>query len=705
MPSPLDEPIQFLKGVGPARAADFARLGIETLRDLLLTFPRDLSDRRNIITIADAKDGMEAVLFVRVLDARQKSLRKGRVHTITTVLGTDETGEVEVVWFNSPWIMDTFAGGQVLLFGKVKREGRRVQMSHPQYEFVGEGGGAADAMHMGRIVPIYPCTGKLNQSVWRRVMKHALEVGASSIPESLPEAVRSSRGFMGRAEAVSAMHFPPDEATGQAAHARLLYEEAFLLQLGIALRRRHALHDHPGRAFRISPEVERRIVKLLAFRLTKGQRRCVEEIFGDMRAPRPMHRLLQGDVGSGKTVVAFFAMLAAVAERTQVCCMAPTTLLARQHAASIRAMLANSNRASVRVVLLAGGLGTGDRARIRAEIASGAADIVIATHAAISADIAFHDLGLVVIDEQHKFGVHQRAALMAKGVQPDTLVMTATPIPRSLALTVYGDLDVSILDDMPPGRMPVRTSVVGSGRKGDVWAFFRKEVHAGRQGYVVSPLLEESETLAIESATEAYESLGAVGGGLSGCRLGLLHGKMGKDEQDAVMERFRRREIDVLVCTVVVEVGVDVPNATLMAVLHAERFGLAQLHQLRGRVGRGSAQGHCILLNEARTEEAQRRLAVLERTGNGFEIAEADLSIRGPGEFLGTRQHGLPPMKLVDIVRDFAILEEARWEARALLETDPALKSYPVLRDELQRMMARHGSALDGGSGMPEPQA
>lgn len=702
MPSPLDESIQFLKGVGPARAADFSRLGIETLRDLLLTFPRDLSDRRNIITIADAMDGMEAVLFVRVLDARQKTLRSGRLHSITTVLGTDDTGEVEVVWFNSPWIMDTFAGGQVLLFGKVKREGRRVQMSHPQYEFVGEAGQAGDAMHMGRIVPIYPCTGTLNQSVWRRVMKHALEVGVEAFAESLPTSIRGPRHFMGRAEAIRAMHFPPDAETGQAARARLLYEEAFLLQLGIAMRRRHALFDHPGRAFRISPEVERRIVKLLTFRLTKGQRRCVQEIFDDMRASRPMHRLLQGDVGSGKTVVAFFAMLAAVAERTQVCCMAPTTLLARQHAASIRAMLANSNRASVRVVLLAGGLGAGDRARIKAEIASGAADIIIATHAAISGDIVFHDLGLVVIDEQHKFGVHQRGALMAKGMQPDTLVMTATPIPRSLALTVYGDLDVSILDDMPPGRIPVKTSVVGPERKDEVWSFFRREVRAGRQGFVVSPLLEESGTLALQSATEAFEALGAEG--LAGCRLGLLHGKMRKDEQDAVMERFRKREMDVLVCTVVVEVGVDVPNATLMAVLHAERFGLAQLHQLRGRVGRGSAQGHCILINEARTEEAQRRLAVLARTTNGFEIAEEDLSIRGPGEFLGTRQHGVPVMKLVDIVRDFAILEETRQEARALLETDPTLKAYPVLRDELKRMMARHESASDGGSGMPAPQ-
>lgn len=702
MPSLLDESIQFLKGVGPARAADFARLGILTLRDLLHTYPRDLSDRRNIIPIADARDGMDAVLSVRVLDARQKTLRGGRVHTITTVLGTDDTGEVEAVWFNSPWILDAFDGGEVLLFGKVKREGRRVRMQHPQYEFVSGVRGANNALHMGRIVPIYPCTGKLNQSVWRRVMTHALEVGAPLLAESLPDSLRVARGLMGRAAAVRAMHFPPDAETGQAARARLLYEEAFLLQLAIAVRRRHALHDHPGRAFRIPPEVQRRIVKLLTFRLTKGQLRCVQEIFDDMRASRPMHRLLQGDVGSGKTVVAFFAMLAAVAERAQVCCMAPTTLLARQHAASIRAMLANSDRASVRVVLLAGGLGAGDRARIKAEIASGAADIIIATHAAISGDIVFHDLGLVVIDEQHKFGVHQRGALMAKGGRPDTLVMTATPIPRSLALTVYGDLDVSILNDMPPGRMPVKTSVVGPERKGDVWSFFRREVRAGRQGYVVSPLLEGSETLDVESATEAYASLGVEG--LSDCRLGLLHGKMRKEEQDGVMERFRSGGIDVLVCTVVVEVGVDVPNATLMAVLHAERFGLAQLHQLRGRVGRGAAQGHCILVNEARTEEAQRRLAVLARTTDGFEIAEEDLAIRGPGEFLGTRQHGLPDMKLVDIVRDFAILKEARQEARAVLEADPALKAHPVLREEWRRLMARHGAAPEGGSGVPEPQ-
>ncbi len=640
---------------------------------------------------------------------RQRRLAGGR--TMLSVECADDTGVMEAVWWNAPWVrekLERHAGEPLLVFGKVKRFRGAVQMDNPQFEAAG--GDAAESLNLGRIGPIYPCTGTLTQTVWRKAMAAALDGAAGQLAERYPADYLARRGLPGLGDAVRAMHFPPDRAARDRARGRLAWDEALLMQLAVLAARRHRLADRPGRSFAMTPELDARIRRLFPFRLTAAQNRAVDEIAADMRAPTPMHRLLQGDVGSGKTAVALYAMLAAVANRTQAVVMAPTGLLARQHDATIRRFLENSPSARVEVALLAGGQKDRERRAVLERLKHGAVDILCATHAAVQDRVAFRDLGLVVIDEQHKFGVRQRAALLDKGVRPDTLVMTATPIPRSLALTVYGDLDVSVIGELPPGRQGVRTTIAPRAREDDVWRFVRAELGRGRQAFVVSPRLEPSDEdpendaegaggakggglfaapgaggggPRIQSAVDAYEDLRRRG--LAGYRLGLMHGKMKRPDQEALMEEVRACRLDALVSTVVIEVGVDVPNASVMVVLHAERFGLAQLHQLRGRVGRGVEEGHFVLMSDSRGEEALRRLGVLAQTSDGFKIAEADLRIRGPGQFFGVRQHGLAEMKLLDLAEDMDLLVDARDEAKRLLDRDPGLEapSHAALRRAL----------------------
>lgn len=716
MPPALKDDLQFLKGVGPARADDFSRLGIHSVRDLLFTFPRDIADRSNVSSIAGAPDEGEAVFIATVTEFEERKPRGGRLRSIVRACLSDGTGEMEAVWFNAPWVLEKLHDATLLIYGKVKKEHGRVKLDHPQFEVMSApsevpalpaglsrtgaaaatgaaraAGGthtapvAGGSLNAGRIVPVYPCTGALTQNVWRKVMDSALRQTLPLLPELYPPDYMRERQYLPRAEAVRNMHFPESEEARQAAWQRLAHDECLLMQLAICARRRSFENELPSRKFNFSPELHRRIRSLFPFRMTAAQERVVSEIVKDMQRPVPMHRLLQGDVGSGKTAVAIYAMLAAVAGGAQVCLMAPTGLLARQHFDTLTAFLANSTRSKVRVRLLISGLKKNEREILKGDLASKGTDILIATHAALQKDMQFADLGLVIIDEQHKFGVDQRTMLVQKGIRPDTLIMTATPIPRSLALTVYGDLDVSVIDELPPGRKPVKTSVPAPQMEGKVWDFVRTELVKGRQAYVVSPLLEENEELDLTSAKEAFLRLQNIE--FARFKVGLMHGKMTRDEQHEVMSAFRERRIDLLVSTVVIEVGVDVPNANTMVVLHAERFGLAQLHQLRGRIGRGQERGHFILLSEAKTEEARRRLLVLSATSDGFKIAEEDLRMRGPGEFLGTKQHGLPELKLVDIARDMNMILQARQEALELLPELPNPR-FSELCTELKHLYA-----------------
>ncbi len=704
MANPLDDPIQFLKHVGPSRAADFERLGVKTVRDLIWTFPRDMSDRSNIFTIAGAPEGRPVTIAATAISVAEHTPRRNwrqggsrRNLSITTAEFDDGSGAfLEVVWFNQPWLKDKLSLARLLLHGKAKRVGKKLHMEHPLYEIIPDDAPVA-TLNFGRIVPIYPCTGSLSQAVWRKAMAHALDTRLEFLEDPLDPALRAEKGFPDIARAVRRMHFPENNEDWLAARRRLAWDECFCLQLAVLAARRHALHDLPGRSFAVSAELDNRIRRLFPFKLTRGQDRAVREIAADMRSPLPMQRLLQGDVGSGKTAVAAWALLTAVANRTQACIMAPTSLLARQHFETFSRLLAHSPQSRVRIGILVGGMPAAERRVTLERLANGALDIVAATHSAISDDVVFRDLGLAVIDEQHKFGVHQRVRLAGKGVRPDTLVMTATPIPRSLALSVYGDLDLSVIDELPPGRKPVKTSLVPRSKPAAAWELLRSELKRGRQAFVVCPLVEESEDSDLRSAEEAFAELGA--GELKGFSLALLHGRMKRQEQLEVMNRFRAGQVDVLVSTIVIEVGVDIPNATVMVVEHAERFGLAQLHQLRGRVGRGVDQGYFIMLSDANGGEAGERLAALVASSDGFAVAEADLRIRGPGDFTGTRQSGVAAFRLVDLIKDIDLMADARAVAREVLEADPELsgRAHLALRRELVRLYGKQWDRAGGG--------
>jgi ATP-dependent DNA helicase RecG len=665
----LQTPLQYVKGVGPRRAAEFKRAGLLTIEDLLVRFPLRYEDRNAFTPIADAKPGQDATIVGEVVTTTVHPTRR-RGFKIFEMLVRDASGVAKVVFFNQPFMLNVFRPGQtVIIFGKPELLGSHgVQFKTPQYEVISQEpdpeSPVEDAtIHMGRIVPVYVKIGSLTTKQQRAIVFAAIEKLPPDLPDSLPGEIRARRHLPDRAASLRQAHFPePDDKIEHLrvfrtpAQVRIIYEEFFLFQLGLLLRRRDVGEEQKPHAIAINDTIRESVRKILPFRLTAGQRQAIKEIVEDLVRPAPMNRLLQGDVGSGKTIVALMAAVVAMENGVQVAFMAPTEILADQHFITIRRLLEHSR---FRVASLTGSTTAKRKREIKAELQAGSIHMVIGTHALVEGNIGFHNLGLVVIDEQHRFGVMQRAELRSKGLLPDVLVMTATPIPRTLQLTAYGDLDVSLIRDMPPGRKPIQTTARPESRREEVYEFLRKQVEQGRQAYVIYPIIEESEKIDVRAATAMADHL--ANDIFPEFRVALLHGRLKQDAKERVMQAFVRREIDILVATTVVEVGVDVPNASVMVVEHAERFGISQLHQLRGRVGRSEQQSYCILLYQyPLSEDAEQRLRALTSTTDGFVLAETDLHLRGPGDFFGTRQSGQALLRVGDLRRDATILEEAR---------------------------------------------
>jgi len=685
----LAMPVQYLKGVGPARAELLERMGLHTAADVLFCFPRryeELSER----TVDQLEEGRLQSVRGTVDDIDLRGASAGG-----SVLGVSlrcPKGQLRGIWFNQPTMRERFFVGQRVMFtGKPKRDGLVWQMSHPRVEPLDQDEDEPTV----QLLPVYPLTEGLLQWQMRKIVRSALETCVELLDEVFDGEYLSQHQIWPLRRALPQVHFPDDSESLDRARRRLVYQELLILQLALAVRR-HRLRDQ-RRAPRLeaTARIDARIRRLFPFELTEGQKKAMAEIAADMAGPLPMNRLLHGDVGSGKTVVALYAMLLAVAHGHQAVLMAPTEVLARQHAQTLDRMLAASR---VRRALLTGGLSEPQRAERIEQIASGGVDIVVGTQAVIQQDVSFAKLGLVVIDEQHKFGVRQRAVLKLKQADaaPHYLVMTATPIPRSIAMTLFGDLDVSSLRDSPPGRQRVYTYLASETQRAKWWDFFGKKLREGRQGFVIVPLVEESDEAAAEAVSleETYETLS--NGPLEAFRIGLIHGRMPPEEKDAVMDRFHRGEIQVLVSTSVVEVGVDVPNATLMTIEGGHRFGLAQLHQLRGRICRGKFPGYCCVFGEPKTEESRERLKAFAASTDGFELAETDFKLRGPGDLFGARQHGLPPLRIADLLRDRAVLEEARRDAQAMAAADPGL-AQPQHAKLRRMMLVRYGKALELG--------
>ncbi len=687
--SRLDESIRYLRGVGPRRAEALERLGIRTLEDLLLHVPRRYFDRSRLVPLRELAPGMMACVRARVESLQVRPGWHGRRSVVATV--ADDTAQLRVVWFTA-WTRDQLPPGcEVILAGPVTAGRGRLEMRQPEFERID-----ADSqswLHGGRIVPLYPATRGVTQK-WLRSMAHAaLAAVGDEVPEILPDSVRGDA--LPRAAAFRALHFPDSMPAAAGALERFKFEEFFFLQLLLLRRRALARARRDGVAMLASRSLHRRYLESLPFALTGGQERVLGEIIHDLESGAWMQRLVLGDVGAGKTVLAAAALFMAAGNGWQGVLMAPTEALALQHA---ERFVGPCVALGVRLGVLVGSRPERDKEEVRARLASGDVDVVIGTHALVQENVRCKHLGLVVVDEQQRFGVLQRGALVRGAHRPHVLALSATPIPRSLALTLFGDLDVSRLDEKPPGRQPVRTRLVPEERDADLWKFVRSEVAAGRQGYVVLPIIDESESLELRAATEEYARLRA--GPLVGLTIGLLHGRLPAAERDGLLQAFRRGALAVLVCTSVVEVGLDVANATLMIIHHPERFGLAQLHQLRGRVGRGAEVSYCFLLpGRDGTEAAQERLRRFARTDDGFEIAELDLELRGPGDLIGTRQHGLPDLRVADVARDLPVLLAARDAAAAILAADPdlAAPAHAAARLHLESHYSEHTAWADIG--------
>jgi ATP-dependent DNA helicase RecG len=688
----LTTPLMYVKGIGPARAAMLEAKGLKVVEDLLAYAPFRYEDRSNVKTIGELAPGEMATVLAEVRSARTSTLRRAHLDLFEAAFRDASSATLAGKWFHAGYLADVLIPGlKVALYGKVEFDSysHGLVMMHPEFEVLAEDEDSDQSLHTSRIVPIYEAAGKVTTRVFRGLLHRLLETLAP-VEDSLPAPVLRELKLPDRWSAIRALHFPPAgsdvrllNSFRSPAQYRLIFEEFFWLECGLELKRAKA-RLYPGIAFELSDRVRAQIKQMLPFKPTEAQKRVLREIARDMTEPHPMYRLLQGDVGSGKTLVAAEAAIIAVENGYQAAVLAPTEILATQHFFYFKKLF---HKLGYVVLLLTGSNTQRDKAQLRKIVAAGLAHVIVGTHALLESGVEFHKLGLAIIDEQHRFGVEQRRKLMEKGSHPDVLVMTATPIPRTLALTVYGDLDVSIIDEMPPGRKPIVTRHVEQTRIEQVYSFLKKQIDAGRQAYVVYPVIEESETQAMKAAQKMHEHLSRVV--FPDLSVGLLHGKLAAPEKEATMEKFQRGEIQILVSTTVIEVGVDVPNATVMLIEQAERFGLAQLHQLRGRVGRGSEQSYCILVTEKLNPAARERIRTLVESSDGFYIAEMDMKLRGPGEFFGTRQSGLPALRIGNIVRDADILEVARSEAAGFVAHPPEeqdlRRAVEFIRDHWQR--------------------
>jgi len=678
--SPIQMPVRFVKGVGPRIAELLAAKGIHTAQDLLYTIPSRYLDRRQLVTISELEPGLDYTVAGKVVACGVAYAGRGR--RIFQVALSDGTGLMKVKWFrfNGKYFNSTFkAGVSVLLSGRVTRFRNELQMIHPSVEILSDDDW--QGVEAPGIVPLYPVMPQLGQKYLAKIIRNALDLCRFDIDDPLTRTFRERHDLVSLSDALIRLHEPPDDADVVAlmngkdpAHRRLIFEELFFLELGLALKRQHTERER-GIRITIPKGIHQQHYNDLPFRLTGAQERVLASIRGDMSQAHPMNRLLQGDVGSGKTAVSLLAARAAVHAGYQVAIMAPTEILAEQHFKSFRTLLGKD---ASQVALLTAGLRDKEKKWLRLSLREGRISIVVGTHAILSDNVHFKRLGFIVIDEQHRFGVLQRKAMRAKACEegaPDILVMTATPIPRTLAMTVYGELDISVIDEMPPGRQQIDTRVIGERQRRQLYATLRRVVERGEQVFIVYPLVEESEKMDLKAATEMADHLQAEI--FPDLPIGLLHGRMSSEEKEKVMRSFKNGDIGILVATTVIEVGIDVPNATCMVIEHPERFGLSQLHQLRGRIGRGEKKSLCLLVSAAKKTEASRqRLEVMEQTNDGFRIAEEDLKIRGPGEFLGTRQSGIPDLKFANLVRDVPILAEARDAAFGILEKDPDLVTH-----------------------------
>ncbi|MBD2090315.1 ATP-dependent DNA helicase RecG [Microcoleus sp. FACHB-1515] len=684
----LDWAVTFLPGIGPKNSEKLAKLNLFTVRDLLYYYPRDHIDYARQVDIREAKAGETVTLVAVVKRCTCFNSPRNPKLTILEWLLRDRSGSIKISRFyagtryqNRGWQEQQKRqyppGAIVAASGLVKQTKYGLTLDDPQLEVIDAEGGSIDSLKVGRVVPIYPLTEGVPADLVRKAVVAALPA-VQQLPEALPEVLRQQNGLIGIQEAIAHIHFPPDSKALDRARHRLIFDEFFYLQLGLLQRRRQQRQEQTSAVLAPTGKLLDEFYNVLPFALTGAQQRVINDILNDLQKPVPMNRLVQGDVGSGKTVVAVAAILAAIQSGYQGALMAPTEVLAEQH---YRKLVEWFNRLHLPVELLTGSTKTAKRREIHKQLETGELPLLVGTHALIEDPVKFQKLGLVVIDEQHRFGVQQRAKLQQKGEQPHVLTMTATPIPRTLALTMHGDLDVSQIDELPPGRKAIHTTVLAARDRTHAYDLIRREIAQGRQVYVVLPLVDESEKLDLKSAIEEHQRLQEAI--FPEFKVGLLHGRMTSAEKDEAIEQFRQNQTQILVSTTVVEVGVDVPNATVMLIEHAERFGLSQLHQLRGRVGRGGAQSFCLLMSSSKAETAQQRLKVLEQSQDGFFISEMDMRFRGPGEVLGTRQSGLPDFALASLVEDQDVLELARTAAEQAIAQDETLESWPEMRSEL----------------------